>query len=269
IWKMMPKCSARKPSRAEAGSLVMSVPRMWIAPTCGATMPQMRLRNVDLPLPEGPTSSTRLPRASAKLSTASEKEVRPGQAKRTPDRRITSDGAGCGVTAATTIARSDHAGEAEAGLGPRHLEPALGLRGDDVDLEPLGTRKGPEVGEFDAGDAGRGLAVERVLGMKLGVALALGRPLCLPASFDLDLGLDHAAARRGRQDEEGERLHKLALGLLDRCLVTFRRGRVLEAHDVRSRRLELHGHSAAFDGDAERAAPVLVGAELAMGRGGQ
>src|SRR5215831_19363834 len=112
---MMPKCSARKPSRADAGSLVMSVPRMSISPICGATMPQIRLRNVDFPLPDGPIRRMRLAVGSEKASTAMEKASRPGQTKRTPDIRMT-----CGVSArdlaVATIVGSDHAGEAEDGI---------------------------------------------------------------------------------------------------------------------------------------------------------
>ena len=61
-------------------------------PACGATMPQMRLRNVDLPLPEGPISRIRLPVGRLKRPTVREKALRPGQVKSTPDMETTSGG---------------------------------------------------------------------------------------------------------------------------------------------------------------------------------
>src|SRR5215468_9480987 len=86
---MTPKCSARKPSRADAGNLVMSVPRMWILPICGATIPQIRLRKVDFPLPDGPIRRMRLAAGSEKESIVRVKALLPGHAKRTPDMRMT------------------------------------------------------------------------------------------------------------------------------------------------------------------------------------
>ncbi len=71
-------------------SRVRSVPSTSSLPACGATIPQSRLRNVDLPLPDGPTSSTRWRAGSAKSSIDSENDRAPGQRKRTPDILTTS-----------------------------------------------------------------------------------------------------------------------------------------------------------------------------------
>ena len=86
----MPKCSARKRSRAELDSFAMSVPKTSSRPSDGVTMPHKRLKNVDFPAPEGPMSSTRSFARKAKLSIASEKARGPRQRKRTPDIETTS-----------------------------------------------------------------------------------------------------------------------------------------------------------------------------------
>ena len=68
-------------------------------------MPQIRLRKVDLPLPDGPISRMRLAVGKAKLSTVREKGLRPGQAKRTPDMAMTFGVSVGGLAVAATITR--------------------------------------------------------------------------------------------------------------------------------------------------------------------
>jgi hypothetical protein len=55
----MPKCSARKRSRAALDSRAVSVPWISRRPSEGAMRPAKRLRNVDFPEPDGPTRSWR------------------------------------------------------------------------------------------------------------------------------------------------------------------------------------------------------------------
>jgi hypothetical protein len=74
-------------------------------PVCGATMPQIWLRKVDLPPPDGPIRRMRFPAGKAKLSTAIEKVLRPGQAKLTPDMAMMSGVSARGLAVAATITR--------------------------------------------------------------------------------------------------------------------------------------------------------------------
>ena len=115
---------------------------------------------------------------------------------------------------------------------------------------------------FALGGALAGLRVLGCLGLPLGVMVVL-------AVLDLDLRLRDPARGGGRQSEEGQRRQQLRLCLLDGRLVAARLGRVLEADEVHPGHLQLHGHLAAFHGDVERSASVLVGAELAMLIGGE
>src|ERR1043166_4820636 len=180
---MMPKCSARKPSRADAGSLVISVPRISICPDCGATMPQIRLRKVDLPLPDGPISRMRLAVGKAKLSTASEKALRPGQTKRTSDMAMTSGVSARGLEVAATITfdrGSDHAGETKVRVGACNLEFALPFRRDDIDVELLGTGERAEIAELDRRHIAGGCAFQCVLGVELGMPFTLCGALAGP-----------------------------------------------------------------------------------------
>ena len=71
---------------------VKSVPSTSSRPADGATIPHSRLRNVDLPAPDGPTSSTRWRAGSANASIDSWNARAPGQRKRTPD-IVTTSGA--------------------------------------------------------------------------------------------------------------------------------------------------------------------------------
>src|SRR5436190_10466815 len=278
---MMPKCSARKPSRADAGSLVISVPRISICPDCGATMPQIRLRKVDLPLPDGPISRMRLAVGRAKLSTASEKALRPGQTKRTSDMAMTSCVAARGMKVAATITfdrGSDHAGETKVRVGACNLEFALPFRRDDIDVELLGAGERAEIAELDRRHVARGCAFQCVLGVELGMPFALCGALPGPrvlgvmvvlTVLDLHLGLRDTARGGGRQSEEGQRRHQLRLCLLDGRLVAARLGRVLEADEVHPGHLQLHGHLVAFHGNVERSASVLVDAKLTVLIGGE
>ena len=72
----------------------MSVPSTCRRPAEGATIPHNRLRNVDLPVPDGPTKSNRWRAGKAKSSIDSENARAPGQRKRTPDIVTTSGAAG-------------------------------------------------------------------------------------------------------------------------------------------------------------------------------
>jgi hypothetical protein len=71
-----------------------------------------------------------------------------------------------------------HPVQLEAGLAALHLEGALPARGDEGDLDLLGTLELLEEGEGDRVDPGRVGAVERVLGVELRV-LPLRRRLAL------------------------------------------------------------------------------------------
>ncbi len=77
----------------------------------------------------------------------------------------------------------------------------------------------------------------------------------------LHLGALELAARRRSEDEQRASLGELGLGGLDGSLVLGAGRRVLEAHDVRPRRLELHQHHLAFDGDVEGALAMHMCAE--------
>src|SRR5262245_35294813 len=265
---MMPKCSARKASRAAAPSLVRSRPRISIRPDCGARMPQSRLKNVDLPLPEGPISRMRSRAGSAKSFTASEKPPLPGQENSTSlSRTMSSVWVPAGLARATSIeADLHHAAEVDAGLGAAHLEPALLLGRQDRHVELLGAGEHLEVAEADARDAGRRLALEGVLrperrvrilrmlafGIRFGVSCramlivamigAAGTvTVAVVCALEREPGRLQDASGRIRQLEERLRRLKLLLGPLDGCLLLRRFGLVLEAHDVGARRLQLHG----------------------------
>ncbi len=69
----------------------ISVPSTSSRPAEGVTIPASRLRNVDFPAPDGPTSSTRSRAGSANPSISSENDRGPGHAKRTPDILTMSD----------------------------------------------------------------------------------------------------------------------------------------------------------------------------------
>ena len=81
----------------------MSLPRISMRPDCGVRMPQSRPRNVDLPLPDGPISSRRSRAGKTKRWMASEKALRPGQAKRRSDTHTTCDLAAAGSTLIATM----------------------------------------------------------------------------------------------------------------------------------------------------------------------
>ena len=70
-WKITPSRPARNASRAGPESPARSVPATVIRPSVGTKVPAIKPSKVDFPLPEGPTSSTRSPGASANASTAS------------------------------------------------------------------------------------------------------------------------------------------------------------------------------------------------------
>src|SRR5262249_55675231 len=62
---------------------------MRIVPACGATTPASRLSNVDLPLPLGPRTKIRSPRATRSDATFTAGRAPAGQEKTTPDSSTT------------------------------------------------------------------------------------------------------------------------------------------------------------------------------------
>ena len=82
--------------------------------------------------------------------------------------------------------------------------------------------------------------------------------------FDLDAGVGNHAARGARKLEQSLGRKQLFLGLFKKRLLARRFGGVLEADDIGAGGLEFHADARPLDGNIERAASVLVGAELAM-----
>jgi hypothetical protein len=102
-----------------------------------------------------------------------------------------------------------------------------------------------------------------------GGVMVFGVLLVIALGLELDRRGLEGAAGSGRQHEQGQRIGQHGLGLLDRRLVLLGFGSVLEPHDVRTRRHQLHRDAAVLDGDVEHGMAVLVRTELApfLGQG--
>ena len=67
VWKIIPSFSRRRRVRRSSSSAASSTPSSLIEPEVGWSRPQIRLRSVDFPEPDGPITATRSPCSTVML----------------------------------------------------------------------------------------------------------------------------------------------------------------------------------------------------------